>query len=284
MLYPTVSDFVNSQNQSRVMANYDRDVVRLAPEDYTKELEAAHIYNQYIAGFSNISASAKAEEKNEDSLYRSLLNISGNGVMGMIEIPSIYVSLPIYHTTEDVVLQVGAGHFVGSSLPVGGKGTHAMLTGHRGLPSAKLFTDLDQLKLDDVFYIKILNEKLAYQVDQIEVVLPEEMDHLRVDSDQDYVTLVTCTPYGINSHRMLIRGTRIPYVEDSKETMGSPIATFVETTKGIDKLPLYLAGAIILITVLCTYAVKRNASKKKRNKDSQNSMNQESEKDNTREV
>ena len=183
----------------------------MAPEDYTKELEAAAAYNEYLASFHNLSAAATTEGERDDSPYNELLNIGGNGIIGAIKIPVVKINLPIYHGTDESVLQVASGHYLGSSLPIGGESTHAILTGHRGLPSAKLFTDLDRLEEGDTFYIKVLGEILEYQIDQIEIVLPEEVDGLSITQGEDYVTLVTCTPYGINSHRMLIRGTRIPY-------------------------------------------------------------------------
>lgn len=181
----------------------------MAEEDYSRELAAAQEYNRYLAEFSDLSSAAATENKREDSPYESLLDVRGSGVS--IKIPSIKVNLPIYHGVSEAVLQVAAGHYIGSSLPVGGESTHAILTGHRGLPSAKLFTDLDRLEEGDIFYLKVLGEILEYQIDQIEIVLPEELDSLSIVEGEDYVTLVTCTPYGINSHRMLIRGTRIPY-------------------------------------------------------------------------
>ena len=211
LLYPTVSDYINELHSSRAIATYDNTVSEMAPEDYTKELEAAAAYNAYLAGFSNLSAAAMTETERDDSPYFDLLNIGGNGIIGAIKIPVVKINLPIYHGTEESVLQVASGHYLGSSLPIGGESTHAILTGHRGLPSAKLFTDLDRLEEGDTFYIKVLGEILEYQIDQIEVVLPEEVEGLSITPGEDYVTLVTCTPYGINSHRMLIRGTRIPY-------------------------------------------------------------------------
>ncbi len=211
LLYPTISDYINALHASRAIASYDDSVSQMAEEDYTKEMQEAVAYNEYLAEFSNLSAAAGAENEREDSMYSSLLNITGNGIMASIKIPSVKINLPIYHGTDEAVLQVAAGHYLGSSLPIGGKSTHAILTGHRGLPSAKLFTDLDRLEVDDIFYIKVLGEILEYQIDQIEIVLPEEVEGLSIVPGEDYVTLVTCTPYGINSHRMLIRGTRIPY-------------------------------------------------------------------------
>ena len=211
LLYPTVSDYINELHSSRAIASYDNTVTEMAPEDYSKELEAAAAYNEYLASFHNLSAAATTEGERDDSPYNELLNIGGNGIIGAIKIPVVKINLPIYHGTDESVLQVASGHYLGSSLPIGGESTHAILTGHRGLPSAKLFTDLDRLEEGDTFYIKVLGEILEYQIDQIEIVLPEEVDGLSIIQGEDYVTLVTCTPYGINSHRMLIRGTRIPY-------------------------------------------------------------------------
>lgn len=211
LLYPTVSDYINELHSSRAIASYDNTVTEMAPEDYSKELEAAAAYNEYLASFHNLSAAATTEGERDDSPYNELLNIGGNGIIGAIKIPVVKINLPIYHGTDESVLQVASGHYLGSSLPIGGESTHAILTGHRGLPSAKLFTDLDRLEEGDTFYIKVLGEILEYQIDQIEIVLPEEVDGLSITQGEDYVTLVTCTPYGINSHRMLIRGTRIPY-------------------------------------------------------------------------
>ena len=211
LLYPTVSDYINELHSSKALATYENVVAELPPEDYTKELEVAAIYNEYLANFSNLSAAAMVETNRDDSPYNDLLNVGGNGIIGAIKIPVVKINLPIYHGTDESVLQVASGHYLGSSLPIGGESTHAILTGHRGLPSAKLFTDLDRLEEGDTFYIKVLGEILEYQIDQIEIVLPEEVDGLSITQGEDYVTLVTCTPYGINSHRMLIRGTRIPY-------------------------------------------------------------------------
>lgn len=211
LLYPAVSDYINDLHSSRAITSYDNSVDQLGEEDYTRELQAAAEYNAYLAQFPDLNAAAAAEDVREDRAYESLLNITGDGIIGSIKIPAIKVNLPIYHGVSDPVLQVAAGHYIGSSLPIGGESTHAILTGHRGLPSARLFTDLDRMEEGDIFYLKVLGEILEYQVDQIEIVLPEEVEGLSIVPGEDYVTLVTCTPYGINSHRMLIRGTRIPY-------------------------------------------------------------------------
>lgn len=211
LLYPAVSEYVNERHSSRAIASYDKSVEELPEADYSKELQDAQAYNQYLAQFGNLSAAANAEKDRENSPYEDLLNTGGNGVMCIINIPGIAVELPVYHGTDEGVLQVAAGHYEGSSLPVGGESTHAIITGHRGLPSAKLFTDLDRLETGDIFYLKTLGDILEYQIDQIVTVLPSEVDGLSITPGEDYVTLVTCTPYGINSHRLLIRGTRVPY-------------------------------------------------------------------------
>lgn len=257
MFYPTVSDFVNSRNSSQAVARYEDAVAALDPEDYTKELEAARAYNNYIESLGSLSLAVELETADESGLYHDLLNVMGNGVMGVIKIPSIQVSLPIYHTTEDSVLQVGAGHYVGSSLPVGGMGTHSILTGHRGLPSAKLFTDLDQLQIGDQFYIRVLRDVLAYQIDQIEVVLPEEVEGLSILADGDFVTLVTCTPYGINSHRMLIRGVRVPYAGEEVQEAVSPIRAIEERADKIDKTPIILVAIVVVIIGLAVFLRRR---------------------------
>lgn len=211
LLYPTVSDYLNEKNSSRAIARYDEAAQKLSEKDYAGELERVEEYNIYLTGFVNLNMAASAEKEDKSGWYESLLNINEDEIMGSIKIPSIQVNLPIYHGTEEGTLQTAVGHYEGSSLPIGGESTHAILTGHRGLPSAKLFTDLDRLEVGDVFYIKVLGEILEYQIDQIETVLPHELDSLSITPGEDYVTLVTCTPYGINSHRLLVRGTRIEY-------------------------------------------------------------------------
>ena len=211
LLYPAVSDYLNQKNSSRAIASYEQNVEELPEEDYTRQLLDGIAYNEYLANFSSLGGAASAEQDREDDLYGTLLNVTGNGIMGSIRNPCIKVDLPIYHGTGESVLQIAVGHYQGSSLPIGGESTHAVLTGHRGLPSARLFTDLDRLEEGDIFYIKVLGEILEYQIDQIQTVLPEEVDSLSIVPGEDYVTLVTCTPYGINSHRMLVRGSRVPY-------------------------------------------------------------------------
>lgn len=219
LLYPTISDYLNEKNSSRAIAAYNKIAEELQTEDYSKEMELAEAYNVYLKQFSDLSSAATVELRRDDSPYESLLNVSKDGMMAVIRIPSIDVNLPIYHGTEEGTLQTAVGHYEGSSLPIGGESTHAILTGHRGLPSARLFTDLDRLEEGDVFYIKVLGEILEYQVDQIQTVLPSELDSLSITPGEDYVTLVTCTPYGINSHRLLVRGTRIEYDGNYEEAV-----------------------------------------------------------------
>ncbi len=212
LLYPTVADYWNSLHQSKAVVEYAEQVANLDTELYDQLLEDARAYNQRLTQKDNryrITEEDKAE-------YEALLNLSGNGIMGYIEIPAIDCSLPIYHGVEDSVLQIAIGHVEWSSLPIGGKGTHSVVSGHRGLPSARLFTDLDKLTEGDTFVIRVLDETVTYEVDQILIVLPEEIDALQIDPEADLCTLVTCTPYGVNTHRMLVRGHRIENAEEAK--------------------------------------------------------------------
>ena len=210
LLYPTVSDYWNSFHQSQAIASYVEAVAEIDNKDYEKMWQEAVAYNEKLK--DNSGRWTPTDEELEE--YERLLNVSDTGIMGYIEIPKIKVSLPIYHGTDEAILQIAIGHIPGSSLPVGGKGTHCVVSGHRGLPSAKLFTDLDQLEEGDLFMMRILDETLTYEVDQVRIVEPEELSDLEIDEDKDLCTLVTCTPYGINSHRLLVRGHR---VENLKE-------------------------------------------------------------------
>ena len=209
LLYPTVSDYWNSFHQSRAIASYIEQIETIDPVDYEREWVKAREYNRTLTQRPNrfmLSDEEYAE-------YESLLNLTGSGIMGYIEIPKISCSLPIYHGTDEAVLQIAVGHIEGTSLPTGDPGTHTVLSGHRGLPSAKLFTDLDQLEEGDLFVIRVMDQIMTYEVDQVLIVLPEEMDALAIDPGQDYCTLVTCTPYGVNTHRLLVRGHRTENVE-----------------------------------------------------------------------
>lgn len=232
LAYPTVSNFLVERNATRVVSAYGEAVEALSDEDAQAMMDAARAYNAQLAGLAGISAAdggADAGTVSSAQLreqYSQLLNLTGDGMMGYITIPRLDETLPIYHGTEEATLQVGVGHIETSSLPVGGASTHVALSGHRGLPSAKLFTDLDKVVVGDVFYLRVLKTTLAYQVDQIETVLPDQTESLTITAGDDYVTLVTCTPYGINSHRLLVRGHAIPYTADMDAevgTVGNPI-------------------------------------------------------------
>ena len=251
LLYPTISNFLVERNASRAVSNYDAAVSNLTDERYAQMLAEAHAYNAQLAGLSGIpAADGGADPGTVDAAalrdsYMQLLNLSGDGMMGYITIPRLDETMPIYHTTEEKVLQVATGHIETSSLPVGGASTHAAISGHRGLPSAKLFTELDKMQLGDIFYVKVLKETFAYQVDQILTVLPEETEALAIEPRADYVTLVTCTPYGINSHRLLVRAHAIPYLpsmEGEVGVMGNPI--------NLSWPHLALIAALILLAVV----------------------------------
>lgn len=204
MLYPIISDYWNSKTQSRVIADYDKLLSNMDNETYKSIMENAEDYNNKLKGLYN-----PLENYNELDGYNDTLEVTGTGIMGYITIPGIDVELPIYHGTSDKVLNNAAGHLQGSSLPIGGDSTHAVISAHRGLPSAKLFSDLDELEKGDRFTITVLNEVLTYEVDKIQIIEPDELDKLEIVDGEDYVTLITCTPYGINTHRLLVRGTRV---------------------------------------------------------------------------
>ena len=245
LLYPTASDYWNSFHQTRAIATYAENVANLDNNQYDQLWEDARAYNQALPFRSNpyyLSAEQRAE-------YESLLDVSGLGVMGYIEIPEIDVSLPIYHGTEESVLQVAVGHLDWTSLPVGGESTHCVLSGHRGLPSAKLFTNLDKLREGDTFLLRILDEVLTYEVDQILIVEPQETAALRVVEGKDYCTLVTCTPYGINTHRLLVRGHRVDNVEQAKTIRVTADAVQIEPllVAPIVAIPMLLILLVLLL-------------------------------------
>ena len=235
LLYPSVSNFVNEKNQSRVINIYDDGLVALSAADFTTYLDAAEDYNTQLtkSGLSVRDAFASfSDDTNRTDNYWRLLDLDGSGVMGYIVIGKIDVKLPIYHGTDEAVLQAGVGHMQGSSLPVGGESTHAVLSAHTGLPSAEYFTDIDQLVTGDTFELHVFGEVLTYEVDQIITVLPEEVDALAIVPGEDYVTLVTCTPYGVNTHRLLVRGRRVKNVETENKPAVVPVAA-TETTEPV---------------------------------------------------
>lgn len=257
MLYPTVSDYWNSFHQTRAIANYDAVVAELDETDYEALFQAAEEYNEKLRGLG--APFSEHEELSE--LYYSVLDVAGNGIIGYINIPKINVNLPIYHGTSDSVLNVAAGHLEGSSLPIGGEARHSVLSAHRGLPSAKLFTDLDELEVADIFTITVLNQVLTYEVDQILIVEPTQMEALNVTAGQDYCTLLTCTPYGINSHRMLVRGHRVENIDDR----------VIVVTPDAQKIPTYYVipavGVPLLFIVLFIMLVASGGHKPKKTGD-----------------
>lgn len=259
LLYPTVSDFWNEKRQSQAIINYDDLIVDLTPEDYSAYFAKADDYNAKIKAMSAPFLS----HKDISDMYYDTLDINGNGMMGYITIDKIKVQLPIYHGTSDQVLNSAVGHVEGSSLPVGGKSTHSVLSAHRGLPSAKLFTNLDKLVVGDIFTIRILDRTVTYQVDRILIVLPQKIDDLYIEEGEDYCTLVTCTPYGINTHRMLVRGTRIENIEPEK------VINVITEAYQIDPLIVTPAVAAPMLGVLLVILLVRSnndAKKRKRKK------------------
>lgn len=262
MLYPTVSSYVNEKNGSKVVSNYDAESVRLSNAEKEKMLEDARAYNKEMLSNIDLIDPFSQGEKSLDARYESLLNIDGSGMMGYIRIPKIKVEIPIYHGTSESVLQAGVGHFWGTSLPVGGESTHTVLTGHRGLPTKTLFTNMDKLVKGDVFYIKVLDETLAYKVDQILTVLPEETEALSIVPGQDYATLVTCTPYAINTHRLLVRGHRIPYEEAVKIEKNTSTGIELSFTTKVLIVTLGIIFIGLIIAMLYSLYDKRRRKKK----------------------
>ncbi len=253
LLYPTVSDYWNSFHQSRAIAKYTEQVAELNNDLYKQLWEDAVAYNERLLTKLN-RYKMTGEEKAE---YESLLNVSGNGIIGYIEIEKINCSLPVYHGTAESALQIAAGHIEGTSLPVGGASTHCVISGHRGLPRAKLFTNLDKLVEGDTFELHILNEILTYEVDQISVVEPDEVEKLEIEEGKDYCTLVTCTPYGINTHRLLVRGHRVANREKPEEEMIVSETVQEETKAGFSIIPLVAVLIFIILVILLLIRICR---------------------------
>lgn len=243
LLYPTVSDYWNSLHQTRAITTYAEDVAAMNEAEQEALLTAAREYNERL--YENGTHWTLTDEELEE--YGSILAMNGNGIMGYVNIPKINVTLPIYHGTGDVALQKGAGHLEGSSLPVGGENTHTVLSSHRGLVSAKLFTDLDQMVTGDTFTITVLSETLTYEVDQILIVLPTELDSLAIEDGQDYCTLVTCTPYGVNTHRLLVRGHRINTDESDVVVTGDALVMESSMIAPLVAVPILLFLLIVLL-------------------------------------
>ena len=245
LLYPTFSDWWNSMHQSRAVASYVEQVANIDEEQYAHLWEAAWNYNESLLDRPNTYT--LNEEQKAD--YNRILDIGGLGIMGYIEVPSVGITLPIYHGTDEAILQIAVGHLEWTSLPVGGESSHCVVSGHRGLPSAKLFTDLDKLVVGDVFIFRVLDEILTYEVDQILIVEPHETDSLLIQQGQDLCTLITCTPYGVNSHRLLVRGHRVENQEEAQAIRITADAMQIEPTivAPILAIPMLLVLLIILL-------------------------------------
>lgn len=258
LLYPSFSDYWNSFTQSRAIVSYAEQVAELDSEQYDQLWQDAYTYNASLLDRRNMFLLSEEQQAE----YERLLNIGGNGIMGYIEIPCIDCMLPIYHGTEESVLSVAIGHLDWTSLPVGGESSHCVVSGHRGLPSAKLFTELDRLVVGDYFMLNILDEVLTYEVDQIRIVEPDVTEDLLIQEGKDLCTLVTCTPYGVNSHRLLVRGHRVDNLEEAQQVRVTADAIIVEK---MVVAPFVLAPILLvmLIALLVTTRKKNNRRKAK---------------------
>lgn len=243
LLYPAVSNFWNSFTSSRAIGAVAEEIANMDEETYSRILEEAELFNEYLPGRKHLYVLTEEEK----SRYDSTLDITGTGIMGYIEIPKLSVMLPIYHGTSEAVLQVAVGHIEWTALPIGGEGNHSVLSGHRGLPSAKLFSDLDKLSEGDTFCIRILDEILTYEVDQIKIIKPDDTTYLQPREGEDLCTLMTCTPYGVNSHRLLVRGHRIENTPEAK------IVYVTSDAAPID--PVIVAAFVALPILLALFAV-----------------------------
>jgi len=244
LAYPSIANYWNSFHQTRAIMAYNDAVSDMSTEDYKKILKSARAYNKELASHGMRWVMTDAEK----AAYKKELDIGGTGIMGYISIPKFHIRCPIYHGTEESVLQIAIGHLEASSLPIGGKSTHSLVSGHRGLPSARLFTDIDKIKEGDTWTITVLNETITYECDQIRIVLPDDLSDLKIIEGEDLCTLITCTPYGINTHRLLVRGHRVPNANGSADI----------TPDGIQIEPIYIAPflatpiLIILLIILLT--------------------------------
>lgn len=259
LLYPFVANQWNNYRQKQLISSYEQTVSQKEASnriDYDAELKKAEAYNEALLPSILPDSFAIADASEEDQTYMNTLNIAGDEMMGIVEIPKIDIKLPIYHTTEEDVLKQAAGHLEGSSLPIGGKSTHSVISAHRGLPSASLFTDLDQLKKGDHFLIHVLNKTLCYEVDKISVVKPEETSALAVEEGEDLVTLLTCTPYGVNTERLLVRGHRVPYEEQKVTDEKTPLS-------GISLHTNYLLWVIVGLAVTAFFILVLYLKEKK---------------------
>ena len=271
ILYPAFSNWWNEKHTTKAIATYIEEVEKIDDSGKQEMIDEAVQYNTKL---SSLDFTLTDEEYAE---YESILDVSGTGIMGYIQIPVINVNLPIYHGVEESILSIATGHIAGSAFPVGGTGTHAVLSGHRGLPSAKLFSDLDLLKEGDIFTISVLDEVLTYQVDQIHIVLPEEISDLAINPNEDYVTLITCTPYGVNTHRILVRGRRVENIKDMSLVVVNSEAVRISPTIVI----LAIAVPIIVIAMIISFLIpkKKPTDMKKVLRDMQRSVGTRGDKD-----
>ncbi len=267
LAYPTVSDQWNTYRQSRLISTYEEAVSQMKPEDYSREWETARAFNDTLEK-NNLYGDAFGTSDTDltDTQYWTVLNAAGDGIMGYLSIPKINIRLAVYHGVGEEVLQTGIGHLDGTKLPIGGESTHSVLAAHRGLPSARLFTDVDQLARGDRFYIHILDEILAYEVDQIlPMVDKDDMETLenalQIVEGEDHVTLFTCTPYGVNSHRLLVRGTRVPY-EGEEEIASTPVDTMLRAVQNYYMLYLILGLSVTVLVILVMRFLFRPRKKK----------------------
>ena len=269
LLYPYIANEWNTYRQSKLMTTYEEAVESIneeTPIDYSAEFARANAYNESLVPYilpDSFAIAAASEEPDEE--YMACLNLTGDGMMGYVHIPKIDIKIPIYHTVSTEVLEKAAGHLEGSSLPVGGEDTHAVISAHRGLPSAALFTDLDKLKEGDHFLISVLDEILCYEVDQISVVEPSETEALKVEDGKDLATLLTCTPYGVNSHRLLVRGHRVEYVEEEVMKEDVPL---METSLHTN----YLLWVFVGLAITAVFIIVLSVADKKRRKKANDQM------------
>ena len=249
LVYPTFSDWWNSFHQTRAIAGYTAAVANMDREEFDRMWAEAEAFNTYLtqkSGRFNLS-------EQEIETYNSILDVTGTGIMGYIDIPSIKISLPIYHGTDEAILQIAIGHIIGTSFPIGGEGSHSAVSGHRGLPSAKLFTDIDKLQAGDKFLLQVLDRTLTYEVDQIRIVLPQELQDLEIDPYSDYCTLITCTPYGVNTHRLLVRGHRV----DNDDTDATRVTADAMRFEPVIVAPLVAAPILFILLIYVLISTSR---------------------------
>lgn len=258
LAYPSIANYWNSFHQTRAIMVYSENISGMDKEDYEKILNEAREYNEDL-GRSGIKWTMSDEDK---AIYNEKLKADDSGIMGFISIPKVHIKLPIYHGTDEAVLQVAIGHIEGTSLPVGGEGTHCIVSGHRGLPSARLFTDIDRLKEGDTWTITVLNEMLTYEVDTIRIVEPKDLSALKIEEGKDLCTLVTCTPYGVNTHRLLVMGHRVPNADGTANV----------TADGIRIEPIYIAPVLGAAATIIIFIVLLIAARRARKKDTRENM------------